>query len=869
MNLMKLMIIDGNSIANRGFYGVRPLNAPDGTPTNAIFGFLNIFMRLMGEVKPDAVAITFDVHEPTFRHKAFDFYKAQRKPMPDDLRTQMPILQQVLEDMGLKIYTCPGYEADDLLGTAGSICAASGWECCIVTGDRDSLQLVTDSTSVCLIKSKAGQTETTFYTPAVFQAEYGFSPIRLIDLKALMGDSSDNIPGVPGIGEKTAMDLIHRFGSLDGIYASLNSPEIKNGARKKLAEGEQSGRDSYWLATIKCDVPFEFDPKDCLWHYDYKPELYDLFIRLGFSKFITKWGIGRNYAPAFVTEEASDENENPFVSASAAAKPAVINVSDENAAEFAANCKKAEQIAFLVNSECSEVQVFDGNDTYLMTRTACMTEFDATLDVLLASDIKKVTADLKGVLRTLYEHGFKAEGFVFDVSLAGYLLNSLASDYSVRTMAIAYLGREADGVSAIYDLVAPMQEKLEALGLTELYTTAELPLCEVLADMEITGFYVDRQALYEYGKNLTTVIDALEKSIHDLAGEKFNINSPKQLGAILFDKLELPYYKKTKTGFSTNADVLEKNRPFHPIIDQVLDYRMLTKLKSTYADGLLKVIDADGRVHTNFQMTVTATGRLSSTEPNLQNIPVRKELGAQIRKMFTAGEGNVLVDADYSQIELRLLAHMADDDRMVEAFTSGHDFHTVTAANVFRVPVEEVTPAMRSSAKAVNFGIVYGMKAFTLAQDIGVTVGEAQSYMDAYFEEYSSVKAYLDAVVKAAQIDGYVKTLYGRRREIPELHYPKQPMREFGKRVALNMPVQGTAADIMKLAMIEAYRNLRSSGLKAKLVLQVHDELIVECPEAEADAVKKILHDSMADIAHLRVPLEVEVNAGHSWAEAH
>ena len=852
------MILDGNSLANRAFYGVRALNAPDGTPTNAIFGFLNIFNRLMAEINPDAVSVAFDLKEKTFRHQAFDTYKAQRKGMPEDLAVQMPILRQVLEAMNIHCYTCPGFEADDILGTVGRICEENGWECVIVTGDRDSLQLITDKVSVCLIKTRGGQTETLLYTPESFIEEYGFAPAGMIDLKALMGDSSDNIPGVPGIGEKTANDLMKSFGSLEKIYTSLSSPEIKESVRKKLTEGEQSARDSYWLATIMKDVPVSVSPEDDLWDHDFTPALYDQLLKLGFGKLIEKWHLS-------ASENRPAEAEIPEQALN------TVSLTDEEDVKkaFLSAVQSSPFVSFSASDDLSSFSCCTGDTVYSVSRTGCMLSFDELLDAVLAPDVRKVTQDLKPLLRRLIEARCSFGGFIFDTALAAYLISSTDSDYSAEKLAIRMLGRELTGVQAIYELYAPLKQKLKDLSLETLYETAELPLCIVLAEMETEGFLVDRQALSDFGENLNGAIEALQQSIWDHAGEPFNINSPKQLGEILFDRLCLPYGKKTKTGWSTNADVLEKLQGFHPIIGEVLEYRMLTKLKSTYADGLLKVISSDGRIHTNFQMTVTATGRLSSTEPNLQNIPVRKQLGSQMRRMFIAPKGSVLVDADYSQIELRLLAHISKDQTMIDAFLSGEDFHAVTASNVFHVPLEEVTPAMRSSAKAVNFGIVYGISAFSLAQDINVMPREAQAYIDAYFREYSGVQQYMTDVVEKAKSDGYVTTLYGRRRDIPELKNSKYAVRQFGERVALNMPIQGTAADIMKLAMIDAYHALKESGLKAKLVLQVHDELIVECPEEEAEQVSSILKNSMSGIASLSVPLVVDVHAGKSWAEAH
>ena len=854
--MKKLMILDGNSIANRAFYGVRMLNAPDGTPTNAVFGFLNIFNRLMADIEPDAVAVAFDLKEKTFRHNRFEYYKAQRKPMPEDLSVQMPLIREVLDKMNIRYYTCQGYEADDILGTAGAICEREGWQCVIVTGDRDSLQLVTEAVHVCLIKSKGGQTETVLYTPEVFREEYGFEPKGIVDLKALMGDSSDNIPGVPGVGEKTANELIKKYKTLNAVYNAVNSEEIKESIRKKLIAGEQSARDSYWLATIVKDIPCVFKPEDNLWNCDFKPELKNLLLRLGFMKMIEKWKLNE-----IKTVPDIAETGNSSILAT--------EITDSNRGVLDRVLADADYIGLEVSDDLSSFSFYDGKTIYSVSRTDCIVSYDKILEQILTDSIKKVTQDLKHFIRILSEKNIPYGGFIFDTSLAGYLISSTDSDYSAEKLAVRYLKKEMFGAKAIYELYRPLREKLNLMSLEELYYSCELPLCQVLAEMEIEGFLVDRQALYEFGRDLNAGIDDLQESIWRHAGEQFNINSTKQLGQILFEKLCLPYGKKTKTGWSTNVDVLEKLQAFHPIVGEILEYRMLTKLKSTDADGLLKVISPDGRIHTNFQMTVTATGRLSSTEPNLQNIPIRRQLGSKIRGMFIPQKGSVLVDADYSQIELRLLAHISKDQTMINAFLSGEDFNTVTASNVFGVPLQEVTHEMRSRAKAVNFGIVYGISAFSLSQDIAVTPREAQAYMDAYFSKFPDVKRYMAEIIEKAEKDGYVTTLYGRRRDIPELKNSKYTVREFGKRVALNMPIQGTAADIMKLAMIDAYKTLKKNKLKAKLVLQVHDELIVECPEEEADEVREILRNSMSGIVALSVPLVVDVKIGSSWAEAH
>lgn len=852
---MKLMILDGNSMANRAFYGVRPLNAPDGTPTNAVFGFASILQKLLDEQKPDAVCVSFDLKAPTFRHKSYDGYKAKRKPMPEELAVQMPLIKELLDAMGIRRYELEGYEADDILGTAAAKCEAEGWDCVIVTGDKDSLQLITDSTTVCNVKTRMGQTETILYTPARFLEEYGFEPKLMVDLKALMGDASDNIPGVPGVGEKSAMDLLRRFGGLERVYENIDAPEIKPAARRKLLEGRESADMSYWLATIVRDAPLEFKPEDSLWNRDYKSELYPLLKRLGFNKFIEKWGVS--------------PDESVQSAGSAKALPRVVIEDAAAMAALAETVSKAESVAVLCLDGLDRIELCDGEKVCEAAWATAGEEYNALLRRLFSPEIKKIGHNVKELMGLLKAEGLPLDGFVFDAALAEYLLDATAGDYALPRLSQKYFGGEIDGAQALYMLYPELDKCLHELNMDKLYYDVELPLCAVLADMEQAGFLVDRAALYQFGESMNGDIESLQNQIWDIAGGEFNINSPKQLGEVLFNKLELPYGKKTKTGWSTNADILEKLRGKFPIADLVLDYRTLTKLKSTYADGLLKVIDPDGRIRTSFQMTVTATGRLSSTEPNLQNIPVRKKQGAQIRRMFVAPAGMTLVDADYSQIELRLLAHISGDKTMQDAFLSGEDFHAVTASHVFGVPLSEVTPAMRSSAKAVNFGIVYGISAFSLAQDIGVSQWEAKAYMDAYMEKYHGVRDYMKAIVEKAKDDGYVSTLFGRRRYLPELKSSNFNMRSFGERVALNMPIQGTAADVIKIAMVNVYRRLKTEKLKSRLILQVHDELIVECPEEERETVERLLKEEMERAVTLSVPLTADVSSGKSWAEAH
>ena len=892
---MKLLLIDGNSIVNRAFFGIRMLNAPDGTPTNGIYGFLTILQRLLDEEKPDALAVAFDLHAPTFRHLQYEGYKAQRKGMPEELAVQMPILKDVLDAMGVYRMELEGYEADDLLGTVARQCALSGDESVIATGDKDSFQLIDDRTRVLHIKTRMGQTETVDYTPERFREEYGFEPIRMIDLKALMGDASDNIPGVPGVGEKTALDLIRRYGSLERIYADLDALDVKEGVRKKLAEGAESAKMSFELATIDTAAPFTAELEKTRWDRNFKPELYDLLLRLGFSKFINKWGI-KPKKDAKTTDKVAEQCEITVILNDKMAEDTARELAESGTKKLCVRlAPEGERFAFALENGTPDKRA------WVLDRARFDGDWNAALTALLGCGLPLAGHEIKDLQRYLLEQGLECEAaWVFDTALADYLLDATAGSYDLRRLAVQYCGFEPFGASGgeteesgqmsllgapedetkrdaalageattIAALIEPMREKLLALGMEQLFCEIELPLCPVLAEMEHTGFLVDKAALADFGASMTGRIDELQREIWDMAGEEFNILSPKQLGAVLFETLMLPAGKKTKTGWSTNADVLEKLRDKHPIINAILEFRMLTKLKSTYADGLLKVIEPDGRIRTRFMMTVTDTGRLSSREPNLQNIPIRKELGGQIRRMFVAAPGNMLVDADYSQIELRLLAHISGDENMCAAFRSGEDIHTVTASQVFGIPPEQVTKLQRSHAKAVNFGIVYGISAWSLAQDIGVFPNEAKEYMDAYLKKYHGVRDYQKNIVEKAKADGYVATLYGRRRALPELKSSNFAQRSFGERVALNMPIQGTAADVIKLAMVHVAERLKKEGLAAKLILQVHDELIVECPEAETERVKALLTEEMERVATLSVPLIAEASAARNWAEAH
>ena len=839
---MKLMILDGNSIINRAFFGVRPLTTREGLYTHAIFGFLNIMQRLENEEAPDALCVAFDLHGPTFRHEMYDQYKATRHGMPDELAQQMPVMKDVLRAMNIPIFACQGWEADDVIGTVGKKCAAAGWDCVIATGDRDSLQLIDDHVNVRLITTKGE----VLYDEQTFRDEYGFEPIRLIDLKGLMGDSSDNIPGVAGVGPKTATQLLLDFGTLEGVYQNLDDKSIRPKLREKLEAGKDMAFLSYDLATIRCDAPIEFEPEACLRRGPQGKKLYDLFVKLEFTRLIDRYGLRSCAFEPDCAPEAAEE-----------AAPA--------------------ELSELPPADTDCAVVFDGEHAALACDAGVIcvpiaenTEYFAAL---FAGKGVKTVADLKNFYHTLSALGIEAGDRFFDASLAAYVLDPTVGDYGLEKIAMQYLSRELKGeltdrAAALRQLRGVLGERLGALSLERVYYDVDLPLCRVLARMEDAGVAVDRQALTDFGAMLSGRIAACQSAIYAEAGEEFNINSTKKLGEILFEKLNLPPVKKTKTGYSTNAEVLEKLRGRHPIIEKIMEYRMLTKLHSTYAEGLLKVVGPDGRIHTKLQNMVTATGRLSSTDPNLQNIPVRTELGSEIRKMFVAQPGWVLVDADYSQIELRVLAHIADDKNMQEAFRSGQDFHRVTATQVFGVGLDEVTPAMRRSAKAVNFGIVYGISRWSLSEDLGVSVREAEDYINSYLARFSGVRRYMHDVVENARRDGYVTTIFGRRRNIPELKSSNFNVRSGAERIALNTPVQGSAADIIKLAMLRVDRALTEEALQARLVLQVHDELIVECPPWEAELVKTIVTREMEHAAALSLPLVAEAKQGASWYEA-
>lgn len=840
---MKLLILDGNSVINRAFYGVKPLTNREGLFTHAIFGFLNILEKMEKEEQPDAVCVSFDLHGPTFRHNMYDGYKATRHPMPEELAQQMPVMKEVLAAMNIPIYACQGWEADDVIGTVSRICSNNEWECVIVTGDRDSLQLIDENVHVKLVISKMGQTTATLYDVAKFQEEYGFEPKKLIDLKSLMGDSSDNIPGVPGVGPKTATELLLKFGSLEGVYQNLDDASIRPKLREKLEINRESALLSYDLATIRCNAPIDFEPKDAIIRPYNRQELYKIFHKLDFVRLIDKYGL-RDAGITIEKTKVTLEKLPPLTEIPSNADMYALYLAPDGTLSIACN----EGICVLT-----------------------------PMEVQMSESLPKgkyICHDMKSAMHAMDAMGISCGEIIFDTAVAAYDLNPSASNYAISGLADVYLSETIDDndaaacAQAIWNLYPVFEKMLKDQGMDKLYYTIELPLCPVLYKMEKTGVAIDSNQLQQFGQMLAERIAVCEELIFSYSDGPFNINSTKQLGELLFDKLGLPPVKKTKTGYSTNAEVLEKLKGKHPIIPAIMDYRMLTKLKSTYADGLMKTIGADGRIHTTFQNLVTATGRLSSTEPNLQNIPVRTDLGAEIRKMFVPKPGYVLVDADYSQIELRVLAHIAEDTAMQKAFLTGMDIHTATAAQVFSVPAEQVTPLQRRHAKAVNFGIVYGISEFSLSEDIGVSRYEAKAYIDSYLANYSGVRAYMKKVVADAAATGYTQTLFGRRREIPELKSTNFNIRQSGERIALNTPIQGTAADLIKLAMIRVDKALTEKFPEATLLLQVHDELIVECPEEIAAQVAELISTQMEQVAQLSVPLLAEAKWGKSWYEA-
>lgn len=831
--MKKLLIIDGNSIINRAFYAIKQLTTKEGLNTNGIYGFLNIFLKTMEEEVPDYCVVAFDVRAKTFRHKEYAEYKAQRKGMPEELAEQMPLLKEVLDAMNIAHIELEGYEADDLIGTVSALCEKENVICRILTGDRDDLQLITKNTNVLLTTSSMGRTETVLYDEAKVMEKYGVTPTMLIEVKGLMGDSSDNIPGVQGVGEKTALSLIQKYKTVDGVYENLS--EISGALHNKLETGHDSALLSRYLGTIKCDVPIS-ETLDDFVIKPYTDKLAPLFQKLEFKSFLSR------------LEIKSTAKE--------------INAEIKDGAPDKAKIGK--ELYFALENE---------DAFFLQGGEVLRASFEKLKDIFEDETVSKTANNAKECIIALAKSGIKLNNLSFDTAIAAYILDPARSDFSVKSLSEYYLDAVPENggfISVLPSLRAALNEKLSEFGQDRLYYEIELPLIDVLAKMQLIGFKADKDMLADFSEKLKNSIAKLETEIYSQAGEEFNINSPKQLGVILFEKLELPFAKKTKTGYSTNADILEKLKTHHPIINNILEYRHLSKLKSTYADGLLSVIDDEtGKIHSNFNQTVTTTGRISSTEPNLQNIPVRTELGREFRRVFVAQDDNyLLLDADYSQIELRVLAAVADDKAMQEAFRSGVDIHTKTASEVFGVPEFMVTEEMRRRAKAVNFGIVYGIGAFSLAQDISVSVKEAKAYIEKYLDYFSGVKEYMKKIVEFAKENGYVTTLSERRRYIPELSSSNHMLRAFGERVALNAPIQGTAADIIKLAMIKVSDALKEKAPKSRLLLQVHDELIVEAHKDEVDIAENILRAEMENAFPLSVPLEVEIGRGRSWYDA-
>ena len=864
---MKLLVIDGNSIINRAFYGIKLLTNKDGEPTNAIYGFLNILLKLKEMSQPDSVAVAFDVHAPTFRHKMYDAYKAGRHAMPDELRAQFPVLKKLLSLLGYKIVECEGWEADDILGTLAKKCRENGDECFIATGDRDSLQLAHGSVKVLLARTKMGQAVTDVYDEKAIIAEYGVTPAQLIQVKALQGDSSDNIPGVQGVGPKTALDLISKYGSVDYIYENLDSLEIKDGVKAKLARDKDNAYLSLALGEINCEAPIETNIAS------YAVEPVDLkaaaaeFSRLELYSLMPKFELDANDAVQVVAP--SKERE------------LTCSEFESEEALFAKIENKVYLYPVVIDNSISDIYFAFGDEIIVLHSEN--PAFDSVMKKLFEDEgIEKYTYNSKQLHRYAAKMETDCKNVCGDLMLSAYLLKPSDNNYDIGHLCLDYnialpkynnpLGGEDENVS-FASVLKPLFDKtdilLEEANQTKLLNEIELPLSRVLAKMEIVGFSVDKGGIEDFSKKLALRIDELTSLIYESVGYEFNINSPKQLGVALFEDLQLPCKKKTKTGYSTNAEVLEGLINAHPVINYILEYRSLTKLKSTYCDGLLKVIADDGRIHTSFNQVETRTGRISSLEPNLQNIPIRTELGREMRKFFVAGQGNMLVDADYSQIELRVLADLSNDENMINAFNNGDDIHTITASQVFGLPQEMITKQLRSRAKAVNFGIVYGIGAFSLAKDIGVTRKEAQEYINNYLATYSGVANYMDHMIDLAKDRGYSETLFNRRRYLPELASSNHMMRAFGERVARNMPIQGTAADIIKIAMIKVDSRLAEENMKSKLILQVHDELIVEAPEEEAQKALEIVTEEMENACKMKVKLRADGAIGKDWYSAH
>ena len=839
---MKLLVLDGNSIVNRAFYGIKLLTTKDGRYTNAIYGFMNILLNLLKEVQPDEVAIAFDLKAPTFRHKMYDSYKATRKGMPEELAQQMPVLKELLADLGFVMVSKEGYEADDILGTLSAAAAARGDECYLATGDRDSLQLVNDHVTVLLAATRMGRSETVVMDKAAVEEKYGVSPKQLIEVKSLMGDTSDNIPGVAGVGEKTALALIQKFGSLAGVYENIDDSAIKPGVRTKLTTHKEDAELSRKLAEIDCAIPVDTAPGT------YKRGEGDAAAAAGLLAELEIHSLAPRLGLDGVTPKAAAPAPEL-----AAVEPDVLPMIPEGRYDLAQ----------------------EGEGWYAVQENAVYPLDEAALVRLLDSGATLRVFDAKPLYHLALAGGGEGKSIVFDAKLAAYLLNPAASSYTVENLTAEYGIQPAFRCEAapLAGVLAGLYDALDAKvteeGMDRLLAEVELPLALVLADMERTGMLVDKEGLVAFGEKMKQELEGCLARIYEQVGYEFNVNSPKQLGEALFVKLGLPPRKKTKSGYSTNAETLESLRSEHPVIDDILQYRTYQKLNSTYVEGLLKVIGPDGRMHSTFNQTEARTGRLSSSEPNMQNIPIRTPLGSQLRQFFVAKPGCTLVDADYSQIELRLLAHISGDESMRQAFLTGQDIHRSTAAKIYNLPPEMITPALRSSAKAVNFGIVYGIGAFSLSRDINVSVKEADQFIKNYLATFPGVKNYMDETIAHGTEKGYVTTLFGRRRALPELASKNHNLRALGERMAMNTPIQGTAADVIKLAMVKVWRRLRAERLAAKLILQVHDELIVEAPEAEAETVARILKEEMEGAVSYSVPLTADVGQGKTWLESH
>ena len=899
----KIVVIDGNSILNRAFYGImgsKMLQTADGTYTNAVYGFLAILFKLLDDVKPEYLAVAFDVKHPTKRHEMYKEYKGTRKGMPDELAAQMPIIKNVLRAMNIKVIEMPGYEADDILGTIAKYSEKNGIDTILLTGDRDSFQLASDHITIRIPRTKAGKTEVEDFDRNKILETYGLEPVQLIEVKGLMGDTSDNIPGVPGVGEKTALNLIKEFASIDAIYEKLENGEQV--AKGKLKENLESNKDlailSRELGRIDVNAPIEKELSGFKLQDWNKKEVYELFKELRFNKYIEKFNLENS--DTVEEKDAGDLFEYEELEDNAKIIEVLNTLKEEKELIYSFEIKDKADSGLIIKATIEYVSVYDkkAGKVYSFKFNK-----DLVKDIFENNEVLKVGHRIKKDYILLNQYGIKAQNMMYDAKIAAYIINSTSNAYSLEEIARQYLDLDiteyikteekeeqtslfdmmpeekveeskADYKNALYAYVIGKSkdkiiEELKNIGSLELFSEIEMPVAEILAEMQIEGIYLDQKELIKYGETLKKHIEELRIDIYKLADEEFNINSTKQLGVILFEKLKLTPSKKTKSGYSTDVDALEKLKGDHPIIEKILEYRQIAKLNSTYVEGMIPFINTrTGRVHTFFHQTITATGRLSSTEPNLQNIPTRTELGKKLRKVFKAEEGKIFLDADYSQVELRVLAHMYNDQTMIEAFNSGADIHTISASQVFKVPVEEVSKQLRSKAKAVNFGIVYGISEFGLAEQIDIKRNEAKQYIEQYLETYHGIKEFMSDIVEDAKRKGYVSTEFGRRRYIPELSSNNYMVRKFGDRAAMNTPIQGTAADIMKIAMIKVYKELKERGLKSKIVLQIHDELLLEVLVEEIEEVAKLLKECMESAATLKVPLSVEVEEGKNWYQA-